>query len=38
MYLISAKGYENANVHYLRIRETGEIWGKYERLWKWFRC
>ena len=26
MYLISAKGYENANIHYLRIRETGKIW------------
>ena len=26
MYLISAQGYKNANVHWLRIRKTGEIW------------
>ena len=26
MYLISAEGYENAAVHFLRVRKTGEIW------------
>ena len=26
MYLISAEGYKNANVHCLKIRKTGEIW------------
>ena len=26
MYLISAEGYENAGVHILIIRKTGEIW------------
>ena len=26
MYLISAKGYENAGAHFLRIRKTGKIW------------
>ena len=26
MYLISAKGYENAGTHFLRIRKTGKIW------------
>ena len=26
MYLISAKGYKNADVHFLRIKKTGEIW------------
>ena len=26
MYLISAKGYRNAGVHFLRVRKTGEIW------------
>ena len=26
MYLISAQEYKNANVHWLRIRKTGEIW------------
>ena len=25
MYLISAKGYENAGAHFLRIRKTGKI-------------
>ena len=26
MYLISAEGYRNANVHFLIIKKTGEIW------------
>ena len=26
MYLISAEGYKNAGVHYLKIWKTGEIW------------
>ena len=26
MCLISAEGYENAGVRFLRVRETGEIW------------
>ena len=26
MYLISAEGYKNANVHFLKVRKTGEIW------------
>ena len=26
MYLISTKGYQNANVHCLRIRKIDEIW------------
>ena len=26
MYLISAEGYENARVHFLRVRKTDEIW------------
>ena len=26
MYLISAEGYKNADVHFLRVRKTGEIW------------
>ena len=26
MYLISAEGYENAGVQYLKVRKTGEIW------------
>ena len=26
MYLISTKGYQNANVHCLRIRKTDKIW------------
>ena len=27
MYLISAEGYKNGGVQFLRVRETGEIWG-----------
>ena len=26
MYLISAEGYENADVHFLKVRKTGDIW------------
>ena len=26
MYLISAKGYKNAEVYFLKIRKTDEIW------------
>ena len=26
MYLISAEGYTNAGVHFLKIKKTGEIW------------
>ena len=26
MYLISAEGYTNAGVHFLKIRKTDEIW------------
>ena len=26
MYLISAEGYENANVDFLKIKTTSEIW------------
>ena len=26
MYLISAKGYKNAEVYFLKIRKTNEIW------------
>ena len=26
MYLISVERYENANVHFLKVRKTGEIW------------
>ena len=26
MYLISAQGYRNANVHHLKIRKTDEMW------------
>ena len=26
MYLISAEGYKNAGVHFLKIRKTDEIW------------
>ena len=28
MYLISAEGYKNAGVDFLRIKKTGEIWTK----------
>ena len=26
MYLISAEGYKNANVHILKVRKTNKIW------------
>ena len=26
MYVISAEGYKNADVHFLKVRKTGEIW------------
>ena len=26
MYLISAEGYKNASVHFLKVKQTGEIW------------
>ena len=26
MYLISAEGYENARVHFVRVQKTDEIW------------
>ena len=26
MYIISAEGYKNADVHLLKVRKTGEIW------------
>ena len=26
MYLISAEGYKNADVHFLKVRKTNEIW------------
>ena len=26
MYLISAEGYKNGGVQFLRVRKTGEIW------------
>ena len=26
MYLISAEGYKSKGVHFLKVRETGEIW------------
>ena len=26
MYLISSEGYKNANVEFLTIKKTGEIW------------
>ena len=30
MYLISAKGYINAGVHFLKIRKTDKIWSSIE--------
>ena len=26
MYLIPAEGYENVDVHFFKVRKTGEIW------------
>ena len=34
MYLISAEGYENAGVHFLRVRKTGEIWVSMKNVHK----
>ena len=34
MYLISAEGYKNAGVHFLRVRKTGEIWSCMKDLHK----
>ena len=34
MYLISAEGYENAGVHFLRVRKTGEIWSSMKDVHK----
>ena len=28
MYLVSAEGYKNAGVDFLRIKETGQTWTK----------
>ena len=32
MYLISAEGYKNAGVHFLRVRKTGEVWPSMKDL------
>ena len=32
MYLISAEGYKNAEVDFLRIKKTGEIWPKMKGI------
>ena len=34
MYLISAEGYENAGVHFIRVRKTGEIWSSMKDVHK----
>ena len=34
MYLISAEGYKNAGVHFLRVRKTGEIWSSMKDVHK----
>ena len=34
MYLVSAEGYKDAGVHFLRVRETGEIWLSMKDLHK----
>ena len=34
MYLISAEGYKNADVHFLRVRKTGEIWVSMKNVHK----
>ena len=36
MYLISAEGYKNAGVHFLRVRETGQIWQSTKNVHKGF--
>ena len=37
MYLISSEGYENAGVHFLRVKNWQNL-GKYEKCPQWFRC
>ena len=32
MYLISAEGYKNAGVDFLRIKKTGKIWTKMKAV------
>ena len=32
MYLISAEGYKNVGVHFLRVRKTGEVWPSMKDL------
>ena len=32
MYLISAEGYKNADVHFLKVRKTGKIWASIKDL------
>ena len=34
MYLISAEGYKNAGVHFLKVRKTGEIWSSMKDVQK----
>ena len=34
MYLISAEGYKNAGVHFLKVRKTGEIWSSMKDVHK----
>ena len=34
MHLISAEGYKNAGVHFLRVRKTDEIWSSMKDLHK----
>ena len=34
MYLISAEGYKNTGVHFLRVRKTGEIWSSIKDVHK----
>ena len=33
MYLISAKGYENAGVNFLKIRKNDEIWVSMKNIY-----
>ena len=34
MYLISAEGYKNANVHFLKVGKTDEIWSRMKDVGK----
>ena len=36
MYLISAEGYKNAGVHFLRVRKTGKILSSMKNVHKGF--